>query len=136
MEVLAIIALPMCETRLQSRHRRGICCGMTGEELIQFRARMGWARAELARRLEISSSRLADFERGSSRGKNSRPAHIPKVVEFACRWLAEHQGGQRRLTPAERAQLWRDNAFWPQVDHVVDDNRDGIYADLPGGRQL
>ncbi|HZU89688.1 MAG TPA: helix-turn-helix transcriptional regulator, partial [Stellaceae bacterium] len=73
-----------------------IFCGMTGEELIQFRARMGWGRAELARRLEISPSRLADFERGCSRGKNSRPAQIPKVVELACRWLAEHEGGQRR----------------------------------------
>ncbi len=108
---------------------------MTGEELIQFRARMGWGRAELARRLEISPSRLADFERGRSRGKNSRPAQIPKIIELACRWLAEHEGGQRRLMPAERARLWRDDSLWPRVDHTVDDSRDGIYGDLPGGRQ-
>jgi DNA-binding XRE family transcriptional regulator len=125
----------MCENRLPNAVSAAICCGMTGEELIQFRARMGWGRAELARRLEISPSRLADFERGCSRGKNSRPAQIPKVVELACRWLAEYEGRQRRLTPAERAKLWRDDSLWPQVDHTVDDNRDGIYGDLPGGRQ-
>jgi hypothetical protein len=54
-----------------------------------------------------------------------RQRHIPKVVELACRWLSEHEGGQRRLTPAERAKLWRDDSLWPQVDH-----------DWRGGRQL
>jgi len=121
---LALVALPP------------ISCGMTPQELIAFRARLGWGRAKLARRLGISPSRLADFERGCSHGRHSRPAPIPTVVELACRWLDEHEGGQRPLTPAERAGLWRDDARWPGVDHVIDDSRDAIYGDLPGGRRL
>jgi transcriptional regulator with XRE-family HTH domain len=39
---------------------------MTGEELIEFRARLGWGRAELARRLGIGPSRLADNGLGLS----------------------------------------------------------------------
>ena len=96
---------------------------------------MGWDRTKLAQRLGISASRLADFERGCSRGKNSRPAPIPRAIELACRWLDELEGAQRQLTPAERAALWRDDSLWPQVDHVIDDSRDGIYGYFPGGRQ-
>jgi transcriptional regulator with XRE-family HTH domain len=109
---------------------------MTPQELTALRARLGWNRTKLARRLGISPSRLADFERGRSRGKHSRPAPIPEVVDLACRWLGEHEGDDRRLTPAERAALWRDDRLWPLVDHVVDDSRDGIYGYSPGGRQL
>ena len=39
---------------------RLIYSNMTPQDLIAFRARMGWGRTELARRLEISTSRLAD----------------------------------------------------------------------------
>ena len=109
---------------------------MTAEELIALRTRLGWDRTKLARRLGISPSRLADFERGRSRGKQSRPAPIPKLVELACGWLSEHEGGSRPLIPAERAALWRDDRLWPRVDHVIDDSRDGIYGHSPGGRQL
>jgi transcriptional regulator with XRE-family HTH domain len=109
---------------------------MTPQELIELRVRLGWNRTKLARRLAISPSRLADFERGYSRGKNSRPAPIPEVVELACRWLGEHEGGQRPLTPAERAALWRGDRHWPMADEVIDDSRDGLYGYSPGGRQV
>jgi transcriptional regulator with XRE-family HTH domain len=101
---------------------------MTPQELISFRARMGWDRAELARQLQISTSRLADYELGHTRGKNPKRAPIPRLVELACAWLGEHEGTKRRLTPAERATLWRDYlAQLPRVDHVIDDSREAMY---------
>jgi transcriptional regulator with XRE-family HTH domain len=100
---------------------------MTPQDLIAFRARMGWNRADLARRIEISASRLADFELGHSRRKNPQPAPIPRLVELACAWLGEHEGN-RQLTPADRAALWRDFvATLPRVDHVIDDSREALY---------
>ena len=105
---------------------------MTPRDLIAFRTRMGWGRAELARRLEISASRLADYELGHTRGNNPHPAPIPRLVELACAWLGEHERKKRLLTPAERAALWRDFvATLPKVDHVIDDSRDGIYSGHP-----
>jgi transcriptional regulator with XRE-family HTH domain len=105
---------------------------MTPQELIAFRARMGWSRAELARRLDISTSRLADYELGHTRGANPQPAPIPRLLEFACAWLDEHEGMNRRLSPAERAALWRNFlGTLPKVEHVVDDSRDGLYYDHP-----
>jgi len=101
---------------------------MMPQDLIAFRGRMGWSRAELARRLEISASRLADFELGHTRGKNPQAAPIPRLVELACAWLGEHEGSNRPLTPAERASLWRDFvATVPRVDHVIDDSREALY---------
>jgi transcriptional regulator with XRE-family HTH domain len=107
---------------------------MTPQELIALRTRLGWDRSKLARRLGISPSRLADFERGCSRGKHSQPAPIPKAVELACRWIGEHEGGERPMTAAERAALWRDDRLWPRADHVIDDSRDGIYGYPRDGR--
>src|ERR1700757_1753288 len=60
---------------------------MTPQELIAFRARMGLDRKELARRLDISPSRLKDYELGQTRTNPARPAPIPKVVELACAYL-------------------------------------------------
>jgi transcriptional regulator with XRE-family HTH domain len=106
---------------------------MTPQEMIALRARMGWDRTELARRLEISISRLADYELGHTRGKKQQKAPIPRLVEVACAWLGEHEGQNRALTPAERATLWRDFlADLPMVDHVIDDSRDALY-DPPRG---
>ena len=105
---------------------------MTPQDLIAFRDRMGWNRAELARRLEISASRLADFELGHTRGKNPQAAPIPRLVELACAWLGEHEEKRRVLTPAERAALWRDTSYLPAIDAVVDDSRDALY-DPPRG---
>jgi len=106
---------------------------MTPQDLIAFRARMGWGRAELARRLEISASRLADYELGHTRGKSPQPATISRLVELACASLGEHEGKNRPLTPAERAALWREFvANLPKVDHVIDDSRDALY-DPPRG---
>ena len=100
---------------------------MTPQDLIAFRTRMGWGRAELARRLEISASRLADYELVHTRCKNPQPAPIPRLVELACAWLDEHEGKNRPLTPAERAALWRDTSYLPAIDAVVDDSRDALY---------
>jgi|SRR5262244_3909582 len=106
---------------------------MKPQDLIAFRAQMGWNRAELARRLEISASRLADYELGRTRGKNPHPAPIPKLIELACAWLGEHEGNNRAPTPVERAALWRDFLTnLPKVDHVIYDSRDALY-DPPRG---
>jgi hypothetical protein len=104
---------------------------MTPQDLIAFRARMGWDRAELARRLEISASRLAVYELGRTCGKNPQPAPIPRLVEPACAWLGEHE--EPAANPAERAALWREFvADVPKVAHIIDDSRDALY-DPPRG---
>jgi len=100
---------------------------MTPYDLIAFRTRMGWTRTELARRLEISASRLSDYELGHTRGRKPQPAPIPRLVELACAWLGEHEGKNRQLTPAERAALWRDTSYLPAIDAVVDDTREALY---------
>lgn len=106
---------------------------MTPRELIAFRAHMGWDRTELARRLEISVSRLTDYELGHTRGKDPQPAPIPRLVELACAWLREREERQQALTPAERAALWREFvANLPPVDHAIDDSRDALYEPLRG----
>ena len=98
---------------------------MTPQELIVFRKQLGWSLATLSRHIGITASRLADYETGHTRGKNKKPAPIPRVVELACKWL-EHE--HRPLTPAERAARWRDFlAGMPRVDHVIDDHREAIY---------
>ena len=89
---------------------------MTPQEMIAFRARMGWDRTELARRLEISVSRLTDYELGRTRGKKQQKAPIPRLVELAGAWLGEQEGKNRPLTPAERAALWRDTSYLPAID--------------------
>jgi transcriptional regulator with XRE-family HTH domain len=61
---------------------------MTPQDLITFRTREGWSRAELGRRLDVSASRIHDYELGTTRGAQPRPAPIPKVVELACHYLA------------------------------------------------
>lgn len=72
---------------------------------------MGWNRAELAQRLEISASRLADYEIGHTRGKNPHSAPIPRLVERAGAWLGEHEGKGRALRPPSALRygviLWR-----------------------------
>jgi transcriptional regulator with XRE-family HTH domain len=77
---------------------------MTPSELQDFRARMGWSQAALARQLGISPSRIVDYERGSTRGKSERPAPIPHVVELAVRYLG---GEQASLSTEERDALSR-----------------------------
>jgi transcriptional regulator with XRE-family HTH domain len=61
---------------------------MTASELIALRKRLGWSKIELARRLDISVSRLADYEAGQTRGPQMRPAPIPRVVELAIKYLS------------------------------------------------
>ena len=96
---------------------------MTPREFIAFRNRLGRSLATVSRHIDITPSRLADYETGHTRGKDKKPAPIPGVVELACKWL-EHE--YRPLTPAERAARWRDNSRWPLVDHVIDDRREAI----------
>jgi transcriptional regulator with XRE-family HTH domain len=62
---------------------------MTAAELVALRERLGWSKRETARRLDISVSRLADYEAGQTRGPQTRPAPIPRVVELAL-WALEH----------------------------------------------
>ncbi len=73
---------------------------------------MGWDRKEFARRLGISLSRLGDYEAGRTRGRQSRPASIPKLVELACRYLS---GERAPLSEAEWIAAWRDVSHLP--DH-------------------
>jgi transcriptional regulator with XRE-family HTH domain len=104
---------------------------MTPQELLALRTRLRLTRDELARQLDISPSRLADYEGGQTRTKPPRPAPIPRVVEFACRWL---EGQAPSLGPAEKAAQWRDFvASLPKVSAVVDDRREALYAP-PRGR--
>ncbi len=63
---------------------------MEREELIALRKRLGWSKREMARRLDISVSRLTDYEAGESRGPRARKAPIPRVVELALKYLADH----------------------------------------------
>lgn len=103
---------------------------MTPQQLIDFRARMGWTQSELARRLELSQSRISDYEKGQTRGKPPRRAPIPRVVEYACNWLAEHA---RPLSPEEKAELWSDDQNWPLYSGPpIDDSRDALYDEPPG----
>ena len=105
--------------------QRAICGSMTPEEFIALRKQLGWSLATLSRHIGITASRLADYETGHTRGKNKKPASIPRVVELACKWL-DH--AHRPITPAERAARWRDFlAGMPRIDHVVDDRREAIY---------
>jgi len=103
---------------------------MTPRELTEFRIRMGWSQAELGRRLELSPSRLADYETGFTRGRARRPAPIPKAVELACAWLEEHEGKKRPLSDAEWFALLRSLAVSDGV--IEDDSREVIYG-LPRG---
>jgi len=99
---------------------------MTPQELSEFRARMGWSQAELGRRLELSPSRLADYEAGFTRGQERRPAPIPKVVALACAWLEEHEGKKRPLPDVEWLALLRSLAVRDAV--IQDDSREAIYG--------
>jgi predicted transcriptional regulator len=60
---------------------------MTAEELRAWRAQRRLSRPALARELDMSESRLVDYELGVTRG-SGRPATIPKVVELALAELA------------------------------------------------
>jgi transcriptional regulator with XRE-family HTH domain len=63
---------------------------MTPQEFREWRRRMGWSLATLARYLGMTSSRLACYESGFTRGKDRRPAPIPRHIELALKWL-EHE---------------------------------------------
>jgi transcriptional regulator with XRE-family HTH domain len=101
---------------------------MTPQDLLAFRTRMGWSRDELARQLEISPSRLKDYELGQTRTTPPRPAPIPKVVELACRWLEEHA---RAPSDAEWLAVLRDTSHLPDAEPLSDAamERESIYSD-------
>ena len=102
-----------------------ICC-MTPQQLTEFRARMGWSQAELGRRLELSPSRLADYEAGFTRGQERRPAPIPRVVELACAWLEEHAGKKQPLSEPEWLILLHSLGVSDAI--IEDDSREAIYS--------
>lgn len=62
---------------------------MTNEELTALRERLGMTRQQLAAALDMSISRLTDYELGYTRGRKT-PAAIPRTVELA---LAELERG-------------------------------------------
>jgi DNA-binding XRE family transcriptional regulator len=72
-------------------------------ELKELRRRKGWSQTDLARRLDISKSRLQDFERGRTAGAQSKPAPIPVMMELACSWLATQAGDIYRITSGQFA---------------------------------
>ena len=103
---------------------------MTPQDLKDFRARLGWSREELARRLDLSPSRVNDYELGQTRSKPPRPAPIPTVVELALRWLEEHA---RPLSAEEKAARWADAVRLPVYPGPpIDDRREALY-DPPRG---
>ena len=102
-----------------------MCC-MTPQQLTEFRARMGWSQAELGRRLELSQSRLADYEAGFTRGQERRPAPIPRVVELACAWLEEHAGKKQPLSEPEWLTLLHSLGVSDAI--IEDDSREAIYS--------
>jgi len=84
-------------------------------ELKELRRRKGWSQTDLARHLDISKSRLQDFERGRTAGAQSKPAPIPVMMELACSWLATQAGDIYRITSGQFAaraavQAYRDGA--------------------------
>jgi transcriptional regulator with XRE-family HTH domain len=104
---------------------------MTPQQLIDFRARMSWSQSELARQLELSQSRISDYEKGKTRSNPPRLAPIPKVVELACRWLEEHK---RPLRPEEKVALLRDTRHLPRHEGPpIDVSRAAIYGGRPRG---
>jgi transcriptional regulator with XRE-family HTH domain len=99
---------------------------MTPQELTEFRTRMGWSQAELGRRLQLSPSRLADYETGFTRGQERRPAPIPKVVELACAWLEEREGKKKPVSDFEWLALLHSLAVSDEV--IEDDSRQAMYG--------
>jgi len=69
---------------------------MTDEDMRRLRAELGgWSQQRLASALGMSLSRIADYERGVTRGANPRPVAIPQVVELACEALrVRHERGE------------------------------------------
>jgi transcriptional regulator with XRE-family HTH domain len=104
---------------------------MRPQELTNYRARMGWDRKELARRLGISVSRLADYEAGHTRTRPPRPAPIPKVVELALAYLEEHA---RPLSLEEWLALLHDTRHLPRRPGPPGDDRREANNGPPQGR--
>jgi hypothetical protein len=106
---------------------------MTPQELKDFRARMGWTREERAppRTEPIASGRLRVW---ADAYPAPQPAPIPKVVEIACRWFAEH-AQPRPLSREEKIALWRDDSQWvnPHPGPPADSSREAIYGDSERG---
>jgi len=64
----------------RSPHLRG--SPMTGAELRAARKRRGMTQAQLAVALDVSISRLHDWETGTERHRGT-PAPVPRLVELA-----------------------------------------------------
>jgi transcriptional regulator with XRE-family HTH domain len=83
---------------------------MTAEELLALRKRLGWSKAEMARRLDISVSRLTDYEVGHTRGPKERPAPIPRLFEYALKYL---------VGDFESSIEWREVVLAPWHNHTM-----------------
>jgi transcriptional regulator with XRE-family HTH domain len=99
---------------------------MTPAELKTFRRQRRWTQGELARRLEISVSRLKDYELGHTRTTPPRPAPIPKMIELA---LQEIERVTRPLSTEEKLSLWYADRLWigPQAGPPADFSRAAFY---------
>jgi hypothetical protein len=98
---------------------------MTPQEFIGSREQTDWPLATLSRHIGITASRLADYEDRRTRGKNQKPAPIPRLVDLACKVA------RTRLPAAEpgreRRAVMRLLAGMPRVDHIIDDRREAPY---------
>lgn len=56
---------------------------MTPDDLRAWRKRLGLSQVQAATALGLSVSRIIDYERGTTRGRENA-APIPRVVELAC----------------------------------------------------
>lgn len=68
---------------------------MTNSELVALRQRLGMTQTQLAEALGMSISRIADYEAGITRGRNT-PAAIPRTVELALAELERNEHDSQR----------------------------------------
>lgn len=104
---------------------------MTPTELQTFRQQRGWTRIELARRLEISVSRLKDYELGHTRTTPPRPALIPRAIVDAVTELAQ---ATRPLSTAEKLALLYDTQHLPRRPHGACPVDRSVFYGAPRGR--
>jgi transcriptional regulator with XRE-family HTH domain len=64
---------------------------VTGIDMKVLRVRLGMTQKQLAEALGVSTSQIANYERGFTRGANRRPVVIPRAIEPACENAADQR---------------------------------------------
>jgi hypothetical protein len=84
---------------------RGACDGpiMTPAEFLAYQRRFGWSLATLGRK-PGGTAPGSPITRSATRGKNRRPAPIPKHVELALKWLELEERNKARYVAQADAQ--------------------------------